>query len=137
VSGADGIAAGEVGDGAGDFEDAVEGAGGEAEALEGGVEEGAAGRLDGTEPAESLGSHGGVDRAAGRGPEALALEGTGGGDALGHEGGGLSRAAAELAQGDRGDLDVEVDAVEERAGDAGAVALDQRGWTATIEAWVS
>ncbi len=39
VGGVDAVGGGEVGDGAGDFENAVEGAGGEAEALEGGVEQ--------------------------------------------------------------------------------------------------
>src|SRR3982074_2060014 len=42
---ADLFAVREVGQGAGDLEDAVEGAGGEAELLEGGIEQGPAGRV--------------------------------------------------------------------------------------------
>jgi len=43
------VAAGEVGDGAGDLEDAVDGAGGEAEAVEGGIE-----ILSGLKPGDEL-----------------------------------------------------------------------------------
>jgi hypothetical protein len=47
VGGGDAVAGGEVGDGAGDLEDAVDGAGGEAEAVEGGVEDTTLGRRAG------------------------------------------------------------------------------------------
>src|SRR5215210_7567911 len=71
----DGVASGEIGEGAGDLEDAIEGAGGEAELFEGAVEEAAAGWIDHAVTAQLLGTHARVDR-SGRGrAEALDLDG--------------------------------------------------------------
>jgi hypothetical protein len=130
MCGADRVAPREVGDGAGYLEDTIERAGGEAQPLEGTVEEGAAGRIDGAEAAELLGAHGGVVRRRRAGPEALELEGASGGDAAGHRLRALARRGAQLLQADRRHLDVQVDAVEERPRDASAIALDERGRTA-------
>ena len=137
VGGLDLGGAGEVGDGSGDLEDAVEGSDGEAEAAEGVVEELLAGAIDTAVEAEVFGGHGGVD-GGGRGEaEAGELAVAGLLDASGDSGGGFAGGGAELAQGEGGELDVEVDAVEERAGDAGAVALDGGGRTGTLVTGVS
>jgi hypothetical protein len=104
---------------------AVEGAGGEAEALECVVEEPLAGGVETAVAAQVVRGHGGVDGVDG-GAEASGLAGAGGVDPRGDGGGGLAGRSAELAERDRRHLDVQVDAVEERAGDAAAVALDQR-----------
>src|SRR6185295_17167704 len=50
---------------------------------------------------------------------------------------GLARAAAQLPQGDRRHLDVEVDAIEERSRDPRAIALDHGRRTAAEAAGVS
>ena len=132
MGGADLVAAGEVGDGAGNLEDAVEGAGGEAELLEGTVEQCAAGRVDGAETTERLGAHGCVDRCGGGGAEALPLDGAGGLHSGGDCRGGLGRTRAQLPKADRRDLDVQVDPVEQGTGDAAAIALDERRRAAAV-----
>jgi hypothetical protein len=129
----------EVGDGAGDLEDAVVGAGAEALLLHGALEEalGVGGQL--AEGADLLGGHLGVSK-----------DGStwGAGRAFGADGGfeeaacWISRAArtrarisvepSELAPPRSslvlhgGDFDVDVDAVEQRAADLGDVTLDHR-----------
>jgi transcriptional regulator with XRE-family HTH domain len=117
----------QIGDGSRDFEDAVEGTDGEAEAAEGVVEKLLAGAIDAA----------GVAGGGGGGAEAGELAVAGLLDALGDLGGGFAGGGAQLAQGEGGELDVEVDAVEERAGDAGAVALDGGGRTGTLVTGIS
>jgi hypothetical protein len=65
------------------------------------------------------------------------LEEAGGGDSLGDDAGGLAGAGAQLTEADGGDFDVEVDAVEERAGDAAAVALDEGRRAEAGVPWIS
>ena len=135
VGDGDGGGAFEVGDGAGYLEDAVVGAGGEALLLHGALEQafGVGGEL--AEGADLLGGHLGVgedgatglagDGAGGGLEEAVVLELAGGEDAGADLGGAFGGGgAAELLVLHGGDLDVDVDAVEERARDLGDVALD-------------
>ena len=121
----DGLGAGEVGDGAGDAEDAGVGAGGEAEFVHGGTEDGLRGGLEGAEALELAGGEVGVAADAGEVGVAFGLEGAAGEDACADVGGAFAGGLlGEVFEGDGGDLDVEIDAVEEGAGDAGAVAVD-------------
>jgi len=127
----------EVGDGAGDFEDAVVGAGAEALLLHGFFEDalGVAGEL--AVEADLLGAHlgvgvdglgggtGGAFGALAGDGEAGVLALAGGEDALADFGGALGGGhAAQLLILDGGDFDVDVDAVEQGAGDFADVALD-------------
>src|SRR5690242_14050129 len=115
----------EVGDGAGDFEDAVMGTGGEAEAGDGVFEELFAFGRDGAVLANEPGSHLRVGVGLFFGGEALALLFTGGDDA-GANGGGIFAGGwrAKLLVFHGGDFDVDINAVEKRAGNFGDVALD-------------
>ena len=134
---------GEVGDGAGDFEDAVVGAGAEALLLHGALEQafGVGGEL--AEGANLLSVHLGVgeDRlgrgagggfgasrfAVGREGEAGVLALAGGEDASADLGGSFGGCAtAQLLILNGGHLYMYVDAVEQRAGDLADVALDHR-----------
>lgn len=90
MAGADRVATREIGDGPRHLEHAVEGPGGEAEPFEGAVEQRAAGRIDGAEAAELLGTHGGVVGGGRAETEAVELNGAGGGDAAGHGLGALA-----------------------------------------------
>src|SRR6266545_1213129 len=137
MAGADGLAPSQIGDRAGDLEDPIERPGGEAELLEGAVEHGTAGVVDHAPAAEVLRSHGGVDRGRGGGAETLLLEEARGLNPLGDDPSRLSGAGAQLPQADRRDLDVQVDAVEERAGHPAPVALDERGRAEALVAGVS
>ncbi len=113
----------EVGDGAGDFADFVEGAGGEAEFFHGLFHEELGGLVEDAEAVDLGFGHGGVG--GGGVAEAFALEGEGGGDLFAHGGGvGAFAGAGEVAVGDGGDFEVDIDAVEEGAGDFGDVAVD-------------
>src|ERR1700724_2148093 len=105
---------------------AVEGAGGEAELLEGVVEQALPGVVETAVAAEVLVRHRRVDRGRAGRAEAGELHRPRGRDARADDGGGLARGGAQLAQREGRHLDVQVDAVEQRAGDAAAVALDQR-----------
>lgn len=70
--------------------------------------------------------------------EALRLDCAGGDDAGADGGGGFAvGAAVEVVEGDGGDLDVEVDAVEQGSGEAGEVALDVGRGADALPVWVS
>jgi hypothetical protein len=113
------FALGEVGDGAGDFEERRVGAGGEAHAFDGEFEGAFAGVVERADFADLAGRDFGVDEAAG------GLEFTGGKDAFPHlGGGGAGGFSPEFLKGDGGDFDVEVDAVEQGAGDFAEVLGD-------------
>jgi hypothetical protein len=136
VVGLDGVGGFEVGDGAGDFADFVEGAGGEAHFFHGLFHDELAGVVEGAVFFELGFAHGGVHHGASApvapamavgaavGVEAFSLNGDGAGHLLAHLGGGGAFGfAGEVAVGDCRDLQVDVDAVEEGAGDAGHVAF--------------
>ena len=126
VVGADGGALGEVGEGAGDFEDAVVGAGGEVHVVHGVLKVGAAFGVELAMGFHLPGVHGAVDVDAGVFGEALGLDGAGLFDA-GADGGGRFAlfGGGEGFVVDEGDFDMEVDAVEEGTADALAVFLDE------------
>ena len=119
VLGGDGGGFIEVGDGAGNFEDAVVGAGGEAHASDGHFEGALAGIVESADFADVAGGHAGVVESAG------ALYGAGLFDAganLGRRlGGGI---AAQFLEGDGWDFDVDIDAVQEGAADLAEIVLD-------------
>ena len=87
-----------------------------------------AGLVDGAVGADFAGGHLGVAGGGGAG-EAVALPVAGGLHAGADSGGGLTPVCSrsEVAVADAGHLDLEVDAVEERPGDAAAVADDLVG----------
>ena len=122
-------AAGEVGAGAGHFEDAVVGAGGELEFFHGGFEQGGAGRVEVADLAHQAAGHLGVGVDAGQVFEALGLDVAGLHDPLGYFGAAFGGALAggEFVVADGGDLHVQVDAVEQGTGDLAQVALDHAG----------
>jgi hypothetical protein len=119
VLGSDGGGLIEVGDGAGDFEDAVVGAGGEAHAADGHFEGALAGIVESADFADVAGGHAGVVESAG------ALYGAGLFDAganLGRRlGGGI---AAQFLEGDGWDFDVDIDAIQEGAADLAEIMLN-------------
>lgn len=123
--GGDRVLAVEVGDCACDFQDSVVGAGGEAHAADGHFEGAFAGVVKGGELAELLRGQVGVVIAT------RLLAGPGSQYTLAHL---LGRhafvVAAQFFVGDGRDFDVEIDAVEQGAGDLAEVALDDR-WRAT------
>ena len=90
--------------------------------------------VDRTVAANVAGGHMGVAEQLGVAFEAGQLPLTGGVDPFAYRSGGFTRRLAhQVVEGDSGDLDVEIDPVEEGAGDAGAVALDrQRGAGALV-----
>jgi hypothetical protein len=117
----------EVGDGAGDFEDAVVGAGGEAHAADGHFEGAFAGIIEGADAADIAGGHAGVVEAAG------VLHGAGLFDTGADDGGGFgSGVAAEFLEGDGGDLDMDIDAVEQGTADLAQIVLDLARGTAAL-----
>ncbi len=119
VLGGDALLAVQVGDGAGDFEDAVVGAGAQAQPADGHFQRALAGLVEGAELAEKPGRDVGVVEAA------LVLEGVGTLDTPAHFGGGNAFArAAQLLVGDGRHFDVEVDAVEQGAAELAEIALD-------------
>jgi hypothetical protein len=119
VVGGDGIMPGEVGEGAGDFEDAVVGAGREVHLVHGVFQEFARGFVEGGMGFHDAGRHGGVAADVWFAGETGRLHGAGGFDAGAD---GLGRfpgvGAVEVAELDGRDFDVDVDAVEERTGEA-------------------
>lgn len=128
---------GEVGDGAGDLEDAIVGAGGKVELLHGLLQEVAERVVDGAVLARLPVTHAGV-AGGGRTSEAGDLAVAGQAHAFADGGGGFALGGgAEFVDGEGGSLDVEVDAVEERTADAGAVALDLRRRAAALVAGVA
>ena len=133
----DAIGSRKVGDGAGDFENAVVGTGGERELLHRLLEEVAEGRVDHAGGADLRVSHAGVGRGARAGEASELAFARGlhaGADDLGGFGGLLG---AKFVDGKRGSFDVEIDAVKERPADARAVALDLRGRATALVAWVA
>lgn len=118
----------EVGDGAGELDDAVVGAGGEAEALHGHFEQFGAGVVEDAEFLEEGRGHLGVAVDAGVGGEPLVLDGPGGDDAGLDGGAGLAvGGGGEFVELDGDDLGVDVYAVEEGTGDFGQVFPDGSG----------
>jgi hypothetical protein len=118
----------EVGDGTGDFKDAVVGAGGEALLLHGAFEKLLGVRAQLAEGANLAGAHlcVGIDLFFCAG-EPLALQLACIKDASADAGRAFAgSSSAQLAVLDSGDFDVDVDAVQERSGDFGDVALDER-----------
>jgi hypothetical protein len=127
VRGVDVIGAGQVSDGASQFQDAVIRAGGELQLLDGGFEQALAGLVQTTEIPDLGGTHIAVEGGA-IGLEACRLPGTCLADALADLGRGLTQATvSQFLVFDAGDLEVDVDAVEQWARDALLVAGDGRG----------
>ena len=129
VVGGDVFGIGEVGDGAGDLEDAIVSAGAEVQLGHGHLHHAFGGFVEGAMALEELGGHAGVAADLGILGEALALDVARFFHALADGGGGLagSSFAGDVPIRHGGDFDVDVDAVEERAGDAVAVTLDIGG----------
>ena len=127
MGGVDLLLAGEVGDGAGEFEDAVVGAGAEVHLTDGGLHQVFAVLIDLAVALDLGGTHVAVDDDMGfvLPGEAVLLTGACLFDAAADVGGGFTGIeAGEFLEGDAGYFYVEVDAVEERAADAVLVALD-------------
>src|ERR1035441_5134613 len=127
VFGGDGGGFIEIGDGAGDFEDAVMGAGGEAHAADGHFEGALAGIVESADFADIAGGYAGVVESAG------ALYGAGlfdaGSDFGGRLGGGI---AAQFLEGDGWDFDVDIDAIEQGTADLAEIVLDLAGSAAAL-----
>src|ERR1700678_4437046 len=123
--------AGEIGNGAGDFEDAVVGAGAQIQIGHGEFQQLDGGLVQRAMSLDFLGPHAGV---AGDGRfvgEAGLLELAGLDDAGANGGGSFAGPlAADFAKFDLGHLDVQINAVEQRAGDAAEIVLDFAGRTA-------
>ena len=118
---------GQIGDGPGDLEDAVIGAGGERELFHRLLEEVAEPGFQGTMPAKLGVGHPSVGDCIAA-FEALELSFAGAQDPLADWRGGLARLGrAQLGKGDRRSFDVDVDPVEEGSADPGAVSFDLRG----------
>jgi hypothetical protein len=128
---ADMLGAFKIGNRPRDLEDATVTAGGEAEALGDEFEEAMAGFVRLAMLANQARRHLGVAVDA-AGVESLFLNGAAGFDTTGDDLGGFGVGAVdEIAVFDRRDLDLDVDAVEQGAGDLGAVALDDYGGAGT------
>ena len=124
----DGVGSDEVRDDAGKLEHTVEGARRELQALGGGAQEGLSRWLDFAVFAHFGGTHLGIDTHPLVPREAARLALAGGQDALAHMGRGFGFSlAGQLFILDAGNLDVDVNAVEQRAGDALLVAADGAG----------
>ena len=126
VFGGDGRGGGKVGDGAGDLEDAVVAAGGEALAGHRPFEQGFAGGIERAELADLAGRHCGIGEDA-LAPKAFELSAAGFDNAFADVGGwlgGAVRAAAELGEFYGRHVDVDIDAVHQRAGDLADITLD-------------
>ncbi len=135
--------AGEVGDGARDLEDPVVGPRAEVHVGHGEFEKFKSRFVDGAMGLEFAAAHAGIALDLGTAGEAVVLPSSCGDDALADLAGGFtSPVAADLAELHQGHLDVEVDAVEKRTGDAAQVILDFSGRTArfrghfSIRSWI-
>ena len=122
VVGGNTVMPGEVGEGAGDFEDSIMRTGGEVHVVHGIFEQVAAVVVEVGVGFHDAGRHGGVAPDVGFFGESRGLHGAGGLDA-GADGVGrfAGVGAVEVAEVDGRDFDVDVDAVEERAGESLAV----------------
>jgi len=126
----------EIGDSAGNFQDAVVGASGKAEASYGVFQKFFAVRRDGALFANEARGHLGVGVRFLFGREASGLTIAGGDDTGANRGGIFAgRRSAESLVFYGGDFDVDVDAVEERAGDFCDVALDHGRSAVTFARW--
>lgn len=122
----------EIGDGAGDFEETIVGAGAEAHFLHRQLERPLPGVIEGAEGANLAGREIGVVEATGL------LEGAGGENAVAHAlGGGAGVVGAEFFVGHGGDFDVEVDAVQEGPADFSEVALDDAAGATALAAGIA
>lgn len=121
----DALATGEVGDGSRDLENAVVGAGGEVHLLHGVLEITRAGGIERAMFAHEFGGHGGIGGDAFVFAEALALDLAGCGYPLA-DGGGLfaELGGRQFFEIDERHFDVDVDPIQERAGDFLAVLFD-------------
>lgn len=133
VFGEDFWALGEVGDGSGDAEDLVVGAGGEAQFVDRLAQDGLAGVVETGVFPELFARHPGVGH-GGLIDETAVLPGAGDEHLLSHHAGGSAIGVTpQGGEGDAGNLDVNVDAVEQWSADAREIALDlERGAFATL-----
>lgn len=128
---------GQIGDGAGHLKDAVVGAGGERELLHGLLQQIAQRGAEGAVGLDIGREHPGIGGQAGA-AEAHQLILPGLFDALPDGGGGFTGpVTAQLGDGEGRSLDVQVDAVKQRAADPGAVALNLRRRAAAFVFWVT
>ena len=119
------LCSGEVGNGTGDFENAVVGAGREVELLHGLFKEHGAFFRDDAVLAHDLGAHVGVGAGHGKAEKSGFLKIATVHDALANGGGRFGfLVGCELFIVNEGDFDVEVDAVEEGAGNLGAIGFN-------------
>jgi hypothetical protein len=127
------LGTGEVGDVAGDLQNPVIRSRAEVQFVHGHLEHAFGGGVEGAEALELLGGHSGVAADFGGFGKAGSLDFADALDALADLGGGFaSGVAGEVLVFHGGDFDVDIDAVEERAGDAVAVALDVGGAAAAF-----
>jgi len=117
----------EIGDGAGDFQDSIVRAGGEAHAADGHFESALAGIVEGADFADGAGGHPGVVESASLLQGAGALDA--GANLFGGFGGGV---AAQFLEGHGGDFDVNIDAVEQGPADLAEIPLDLAGRAAAF-----
>ena len=117
----------EVGDGAGDLQDAVVRAGRKPHPPHRHFERALAGVVERADLADIADWHAGVVEAAG------VLHGAGLFDTGADDGGGFgSGVAAEFLEGDGGDLDMDIDAVEQGTADLAQIVLDLARGTAAL-----
>lgn len=127
MGGAEGVGIFEVGDGSCDFADFVVGAGAEGELGHGLFEHLFAGVVESAVLFDFFVGHGGIGHEAFF-SEAGGLAGAGGLDHMAKRRRVVAVVfASELAEGDGGDFDVDVDTVQKRAGDFAHVAFDLDG----------
>lgn len=125
----------EVGEGSRHFQDAVVCACGEGKFFHGAPEDVGLGGVEDAVFADSLVRHASV---AGSGAKPGFLYPTSGCDAVAHDGGGFAGfGRLEFLDAERRRLDMQVDAVEQRAGNAGAVFLNLHGGAAADMAFVA
>ena len=125
VFGGEVFGAGEVGDGAGDFEDAIVGAGAEVEIGHRELQKFERRVVENAVGFEFPAAHAGVAGDLRFLLETFLLTLARGDDAFADLRGGFAGfAAGDLAEFDGRDFDVQIDAVEQRAGDAAEIILD-------------
>src|SRR4051812_39105295 len=135
VFGRDGVGFREVGDGAGDFQNAVVGAGAQIQFRHGDANQFLGFVAEFAVLFDLPRTHPGVAIHFRVGMETRSLFFAGVLDAVANGGGRFFGArAGDVAVFDGGHFDVEIDAIEERAGDALAITMDL-GWTATTLAF--